>query len=551
MRAKQYLDVKLRGMVRHWGLTWPDKASLEAPKKQSFGDLASNLALVLSKEAGRKPFDLAAAFRTYLLDTCAELEEVEIAGPGFMNFFFVPAFWRQTLPEILTAGDGYGALDTGQGKRVLVEFVSANPTGPLHVGHGRGAAVGDSLCRILRCAGYQVDAEYYLNDAGRQMDILARSLFIRYQQVCGFDLALPEDFYQGAYLTDLAAELFAEHGPSLMDLDEQKVLDFCLDKGKTRILHEIQADLREFKVEFDCWFSEKELIESRAVDTHLEHLRSSGLAYEQDGALWFRSTDYGDDKDRVLRKSDGQYTYLASDMAYHADKFSRGYDILIDVWGADHHGYIPRMKSAVVAHGRDRSDFEVVLIQLVNLLRAGEQVAMSTRAGRFVTLAEVIAEVGVDSSRFTFLSRKSDSRLEFDLELLKQKSMENPVFYVQYAHARICSVLRKAEERGLEPTAPQFEVLNRLETAEDLKLIQTLDRFPDCIQGAARLYSPHLVSYYLLDLAGMLHRYYNRNQVLNDQDHTLTGARLCLVKSVAQVLKNGLNLLGVTPLERM
>ncbi|MCF8040045.1 MAG: arginine--tRNA ligase [Desulfohalobiaceae bacterium] len=550
MRAKQYLYARLRSLVQDRGLDWPEKASLESPKKNAFGDLASNLALVLSKEAGIKPRDLAAELRTSLLESTPELQEIEIAGPGFMNFFFSPDFWRQTVPEVLEAGDGYGSLDFGQGHKVLVEFVSANPTGPLHVGHGRGAAVGDSLCRILRFAGYLVDAEYYLNDAGRQMDILARSLWIRYQQVCGSRVELPGDSYQGEYITDLAEEFYREHGRGLLDLDEPKALELCLDKGKSRILAGIKQDLQDFRVEFDRWFSEKELIESRAVDKTLENMLAGGLAYEQDGALWFKSTDFGDDKDRVLRKSDGELTYFASDIAYHAEKFSRGYETLIDVWGADHHGYVPRMKSAVVAQGRAAADFEVVLIQLVNLLRKGEQIAMSTRAGKFVTLAEVIAEVGVDASRFTFLSRKSDSRLEFDLDLLKQKSMENPVFYVQYAHARICSVLRKAGESG-QKAEPDPDTLKLLNTDEDLELIQTLERFPDCIQGAARLYSPHLVSYYLRDLAGMLHRYYNRHQIVNAGDERLTGARLLLVKSVLQVLKNGLNLLGVQPMERM
>ena len=551
MRAQQYLQARLQDMIQAKGFAWPEKATLEPPKKQEFGDLASNLALVLSKEAGVKPRDLATAFREHLLQAAAELKDIEIAGPGFMNFFFRPEFWQQTVIEVLEKGEDYGSLNLGQDTKVLVEFVSANPTGPLHVGHGRGAAVGDSLCRILRFAGYRVDAEYYLNDAGRQMQILAGAIQIRYQQLCGLDVELPADYYQGDYIIDLAREVFDAFGQSLLEVPEQEVLDLCRTRGVSRILAGIQQDLEAFRVAFDSWFSEKELIESLAVEKTLARMLESGLAYEQDGAVWFKSTAYGDDKDRVLRKSDGALTYFASDIAYHAEKFSRGYDWLIDVWGADHHGYVPRMKSAVMAQDRPASDFEAVLIQLVNLLRGGEQLAMSTRAGQFVTLAEVIDEVGVDPARFTFLSRKSDSRLEFDLELLKQKSMDNPVFYVQYAHARICSVLRKAEAAGLGDVKPEPDVLRRLVAEEELELIRTLARFPECVEGAARLLSPHLVSFFLVDVSGMLHRYYNRHQVLNLQEPELTRARLLLIQSVAQVLRNGLQLLGVQALEQM
>ncbi len=551
MRAQQYLQAQLQDMIQAKGFAWPEKATLEPPKKQEFGDLASNLALVLSKEAGVKPRDLATAFREHLLQAAAELKDIEIAGPGFMNFFFRPEFWQQTVVEVLKKGEAYGSLNLGQDTKVLVEFVSANPTGPLHVGHGRGAAVGDSLCRILRFAGYRVDAEYYLNDAGRQMQILAGAIQIRYQQLCGLDVELPADYYQGDYIIDLAREVFDAYGQSLLEVPEQEVLDLCRTRGVSRILAGIEQDLEAFRVVFDSWFSEKELIESLAVEKTLARMLESGLAYERDGAVWFQSTAFGDDKDRVLRKSDGALTYFASDIAYHAEKFSRGYDWLIDVWGADHHGYVPRMKSAVMAQDRPASDFEAVLIQLVNLLRGGEQLAMSTRAGQFVTLAEVMDEVGVDPARFTFLSRKSDSRLEFDLELLKQKSMDNPVFYVQYAHARICSVLRKAEAAGLGEVEPQPDVLRRLVAEEELELIRTLARFPECVEGAARLLSPHLVSFFLVDVSGMLHRYYNRHQVLNLQDPELTRARLLLIQSVAQVLRNGLQLLGVQALEQM
>ncbi len=551
MRARNTLESELHRAVAALGLTWPDKVSIEPPREGKFGDMATNVAMLLAKEAGKNPRAVAEGLKLELLQGTAALESVEVAGPGFLNFTFSPAFWQQGLCEIQNRGERFGALTRPAPKKVLIEYVSANPTGPLHIGHGRGAAVGDSLARIMRFAGFDVATEYYLNDAGNQMQILGRSIWIRYQQICGRQVELPGDCYQGTYIQEIAADLYQELGTALLTRDEEEVVDLCLQTGQRVILEGIKQDLDQFQVDHEVWFSEQSLFTSGQVEATLASLLESGLAYEQDGALWFRTTAYGDDKDRVMRKSDGELTYFASDIAYHADKFSRGFDRLIDVWGADHHGYVPRMKAAISALNRNPDDFQVVLIQLVNLLRDGVHVAMSTRAGTFETLADVCNEVGVDAARFIFLSRKSDSPLDFDLELLKAQSMDNPVYYVQYAHARICSVLRKARERGQSWAEATPEMLSRLQTVEDLDILRKLDRFPEAVEGAARTLSPHHVSTYLQDLAGLLHRYYNRHQILNGGDELTVQARLHLVQGVARVLRNGLGLLGVTAPQAM
>ncbi|MBS3779904.1 MAG: arginine--tRNA ligase [Desulfovermiculus sp.] len=541
----------MKAAVARQGLEWPEKAGIEPPKDKAHGDLASNVAMILGKKAGLPPRELAARLRDELMQAGPMLAKAEVAGPGFINVFFSPAFWQQTIPQIYVQGQDYGRGQWGDGNRVQVEYVSANPTGPLHIGHGRGAAVGDSLARILRAAGYEVSTEYYLNDAGRQMNLLGRSIWARYQQVCGRESPVPEDGYKGEYILDLARELHAEQGGALLSADEHQAVATCREWGVERILTGIRADLETFRVEHQVWFSEHSLVKSGAVDKTMQDLQASGLAYEQDGALWFASTRFGDDKDRVLRKSDGELTYFASDIAYHADKFARGYNLCIDVWGADHHGYVPRMRAAVQALGRRAEDLQVVLIQLVNLLRKGEQITMSTRSGQFETLADVVGEVGADAARFIFLTRKSDSSLDMDLDLLKEKSMDNPVYYVQYAHARICSMLAKAEERGVQAGPLANEVIRGLDTEEDLDLLKMLERFPETIQGAARTLSPHHISFYLLELAGLLHKYYNRHHVLNCGDEELVRARLHLMRSVAQVVQNGLHLLGVTAPQSM
>jgi len=550
MRARRYIQDLLQEAVRARGLDWPAKASLDRPKDETYGDLASNLALVLAKQAGMNPRQLAAELREGLLESGTACAEVEVAGPGFLNVFMKPAFWQQTVQEVLSGQESYGALELGQSEPVLVEYVSANPTGPLHIGHGRGAAVGDSLARILRFAGYQVTTEYYVNDAGRQMQLLGRSIWVRYQQRAGRQAVLPQECYQGGYIASLAEELWIEHGPELLDRPENEAEALCRDLGLKRILAGIQEDLERFRVEHTVWRPESDLVQGRQVERTLVSLQQDDLAYESGGALWFCSSRFGDDKDRVLRKSDGELTYFASDIAYHAEKLARGFSLLIDVWGADHHGYVPRMKAAMQALGREPESLRVILIQLVNLVRGGEYVSMSTRAGEFETLADVCSEVGVDAARFIFLTRKSDSALDFDLDLLKQQSMDNPVYYVQYAHARICSMLRKARERGVAADPDPESDLSYLSTREDLELLKAMDSFPDIVASAATTLSPHHVSYFLQDLAGMLHRYYNKHQVLGAEAECRQ-ARIQLMHSVSRVLKNGLTLLGVQAPERM
>ncbi len=549
MRAKAYLEQRLQQIIQDWGYSWPDKAQVEQPRQEGLGDMASNLALVLASKAGKKPRELAQEISSQILAQPGEVQSVQVAGPGFLNFTLRTSFWQAAVPRVLEQGSLYGSSDLGQKQKVLIEYVSANPTGPLHIGHGRGAAVGDSLVRILDYSGYEAQSEYYVNDAGRQMSILGQSVWVRYQQLCGHEIRFSGELYQGEYILDLARELYRLRGLGLLQLDREEAIKVCREHALQGILSGIRQDLQEFRVQHQSWFQESSLQD--VLPGTLQGLEDSGLAYEQEGALWFRSTAFGDDKDRVLRKSDGELTYFAADIAYHAQKFSRGFDWLVDVWGADHHGYIPRMKAAIQALGRQPQELQVLLIQLVNLLRAGEQVTMSTRAGEFVTLAQVCQEVGVDAARFIFLSRKSDSSLDFDLELLKTQSMENPVYYVQYAHARICSVLRKAQEAGLQEGAFEDRVSALLNPEDDLEQLKALEQFPGTVQAAARTLSPHHISYYLLDLAGKLHRYYNRQQILNMQQPEQSRARLLLVRAVAQVLQNGLALLGVQAPQEM
>ncbi|MBN2141262.1 MAG: arginine--tRNA ligase [Desulfovibrionaceae bacterium] len=547
MKTKQLLEGALRRVLAQKGWEWPEKAVLEPPRDKRFGDLSANLALILAGQAGKRPLDVAQDIKDGLARD-PDIQRVDIAGPGFLNFTFSPGFWRRVALDVLAQGPEYGASDLGRGQRAQVEFVSANPTGPLHIGHGRGAALGDSLARILRKAGFEVQTEYYINDAGRQMRLLGESIWYRLEQLAGRTPAEPADYYKGEYVRDLAAEMLAAD-PDLAARPADQALAACREYGMSAILKGIKKDLADFRVGHEVWFSEKGLVESGRVEQTFAWLKDKGLAFEADGALWFKSAMFGDDKDRVLRKSSGELTYFASDIAYHDDKFRRGFDLVVDIWGADHHGYAPRLQAAVEAMGA-KGRLQIQLVQLVNLLRDGEQVAMSTRAGQFETLADVVAEVGVDASRFIFLSRKSDSHLDFDLELVKRQSMDNPVYYVQYAHARICSVLRKAGERGITPARPSELALAALDTAEDMDLLRLLDQYPDSLEAAARTLSPHLISFYLQDLASVLHKYYTVHHVLS-AGPDLCRARLLLLQGVAQVLKNGLELLGVSAPEQM
>ncbi|MGE4442486.1 MAG: arginine--tRNA ligase [Desulfomicrobium sp.] len=551
MKAKNYIFEKLTLLMAAKGQGLPAKTTIEAPKNEQHGDMATNIAMVMPKEKGQNPRGVAEALKTELLAMCPEIEDIEIAGPGFINFTFKPVFWQEVALDALENDGDFGRIDVGQGRKVQVEYVSANPTGPLHIGHGRGAAVGDSLTRILRFTGHEVETEYYLNDAGRQMRLLGLAVWVRYQQACGIEIEFPEDCYRGDYIKDISTALLAEKGKALLELPEEEALDLCYERGMTDILNGIKQDLIDFRVEHQHWFSEKSLVDGGRVEASLNRLLAEGRAYEKDGALWFRSTDHGDDKDRVLRKSDGLLTYFASDIAYHDNKIGRGFDMMVDIWGADHHGYVPRMKAAIEALGKDRESLQVILVQLVNLIQGGEQIAMSTRAGKFETLADVCAEVGVDAARFIFLSRKSDSHLDFDLDVVKQQSMDNPVYYVQYAHARISSLMRKAEEQGVALPEPSGALMALLTTPEDKALFKALDAFEDTLELAARTLSPHHVSYYLMELAGLLHRYYTVHHILSGDDQSLLQARILLFRAVAGVLRTGLDLLGVSAPERM
>jgi len=559
MKAKQYLEDILRRALEARGLPWPDKAVIEPPRERKFGDYSANICMLLAGPAKMKPRDLAETLAADLRAPGQDggaglLERVEVAGPGFLNVTFAPSFWHGILADVQAAGATYGASDAGRGQKVQVEYVSANPTGPLHIGHGRGAALGDSLARLLKKTGHQVQCEYYVNDAGRQMRILGDSVWLRLRQLAGQDAPDLEDFYKGDYIKDIAARVHGQH-PDILGLPEAQAIDLCFTEAVDEILAGIKKDLSDFRVGHDVWFSEKSLVEAgpdgapSKVDETFADLKARGLAFEQDGALWFRSTNFADDKDRVLRKSSGELTYFASDIAYHHDKFGRGFDRVIDIWGADHHGYVARMQGAVEALGR-KGALSVILVQLVSLFRDGEQVAMSTRAGKFETLADVVGYVGADAARFLFLSRKSDSQLEFDLELVRKKSMDNPVFYVQYAHARIHSMLRKAEEAGIRPATPGEAAYAHLAGEDDLEICRMLERFPDVVAQAAELLAPHQVSHYLSELAAALHRYYSRHHVLSAGPETAS-ARLLLLSCVAQTLAAGLDLLGVDAPERM
>ncbi len=551
MLAKNYLLDILENVVASKGLLWPDKVNIDFPKDNNFGDMATNLALALAKQDRQSPKQLAEEIKERLEQYLDAKMKIEVAGPGFLNFFFPPEFWQQTIQRISATKGDYGVSNLGEGNKVLVEYVSANPTGPLHIGHGRGAAVGDSLSRILHFTGFDVTTEYYLNDVGRQMYLLGKSIWLRYQQHCGQEISFPQECYQGDYIKQIALQIKEEYGNKFLQEPESRALEFFQEYGHNVILSWIKDDLNNFRAKHQVWFSEKELIENKEVEKTLQKLHDLGLLYEHDEALWFKSSKFGDDKDRVLRKSDGSLTYFATDIAYHANKVSRGFNKLIDVWGADHHGYVFRIKAAIQGLNCSPENLQVLLIQIVNLLRKGEQVTMSTRAGEFVTLADICQEVGVDAARFIFLTRKSDSHLDFDLDLLKQKSMDNPVYYVQYAHARICSVLRKAKERYISLEDLSADILSSLNTEEDIELLKHLDQFPDTIQSAAKTLSPHHISFYLYELAGMLHRYYNKHQVLNASNMQTVQGRLYLILSVAQVIKNGLYLLGVSAPEQM
>ncbi|MGD9344005.1 MAG: arginine--tRNA ligase [Desulfuromonadales bacterium] len=521
---------------------------IEVPGNPEHGDFATNIAMTMARAEKKAPRQIAEAL-VATLGASPLLDKVEVAGPGFINFTLAPVCWYEVLDDIMARGWRYGTSRVGQGQKVQVEFVSANPTGPLHIGHGRGAAVGDAVASILQAAGFDVQREYYVNDAGNQVATLGRSIWLRLRQLHGEKISFPEDGYQGEYIRKLASSM-RDESPEAIHQEEAEAIKLCSAFGVSKVLDWIATDLKAFGITFDNWFSEQSLYDRNMVATELAKLAEKGLSYERDDAVWLRTTDFGDDKDRVLIKSDGSPTYFASDVAYHMEKFDRGFDRVIDVWGADHHGYVPRMKAVVAGLGHSAEDLQVLLIQMVNLLRDGQPYTMGKRSGNFVTLHDVVDEVGKDACRFFFLMRRSDSQLDFDLELAKRQSSDNPVYYVQYAHARVCSINRTAAEQNVDLPASGTADLSCLTLAEELALAKHLARYPETVVGAAQTCEPHRIVYYLQELAAQFHSYYNRQRVLVE-DAQITRARLYLVNGARIVLANALNLLGVDAPERM
>ncbi len=602
-----------KGLLKNSQL--PEMA-IEVPRHEKHGDFSSNIAMISASIQKMAPRKIAEAIVASIKDTDGSLEKTEIAGPGFINFFLKKSTWYPVLETIHRQDKTFGSSDIGQGKKVQVEFVSSNPTGPLHIGHGRGAAVGDAVGNILAFAGFDVQKEYYINDSGSQIRTLGLSVWLRLCESLGKDIRFPENCYQGDYIRDIAQDLRENMGKELLakskitgidasgnqeagigasgnqeaeidasgneeaeigtsgneeakigasgneetEIDvsgNEEVVSICAKYAADKILQGIKDDLADFGVTFDRWFSEQSLYDTGMVQDTIKDYQARDVIYEKDGALWFKTEQYGDEKDRVVVKKNGQTTYFASDIAYHMEKFNRGFDRVIDVWGADHHGYINRINASIEAAGRSREQFDVILVQLVNLLRAGVQVAMSTRSGEFVTLKDIVDEVGSDAARFIFLSRSYDSGLDFDLDVAKQQTSENPVYYVQYVHARITAMMARACEQGVLSNTEQLDDvhffshhLNLLVEPEEIRLIKILASFPDVVEKGASSLHPHVIFTYLISLASEFHAYYNRHKVITG-NRELTLARLFLVSGVKKVIRNALSLLGVSAPERM
>jgi arginyl-tRNA synthetase len=523
---------------------------LEVPKDKTHGDLATNLAMQLTKIAKKNPRQIAEAIIEKLGVGRASIQSAEIAGPGFINFRLDRSYLYPVIGEVLTQGTRYGVVNEGQGKRVQVEFVSANPTGSLHLGHARGAAVGDALCNVLSSAGYEVTREYYINDAGNQVNNLAKSIEARYRQALGQTAVMPEDGYHGEDIVGFAKDLVEQEGDRLLSLADNERFEYFRTYGLMKELAKIKRDLARFGVQFDEWYSESSLYENDKVTVVLDALRAKGQVYELDGAVWLSSTAFGDDKDRVLVKNDGSYTYLTPDAAYHMDKYERGYDQMINIWGADHHGYIPRMKAAMAALGNDPDKLTVLIAQMVSLFQNGEKVKMSKRTGNAVTMEELMDEVGVDAIRYFFTMRSMDSHLDFDMDLAVSTSNENPVFYVQYAHARICSIFRQAEELVITVLPWQKATINRLGTEQEFDLLRKIGELPETIAEAARIYAPHTIIRYVYELASQFHSYYKAERVITE-DTEQSQARLQLLAALKVTLANTLALVGVSAPEKM
>lgn len=519
---------------------------VEVPKNFEHGDFTSNIALKLSGILKKNPRVVADEIIKNIHDEL--IEKNETAGPGFINFFVSKTYFHNFLKNVLFDNEALRLRD-GKSKKFQVEFVSANPTGPLHIGHGRGSAYGDSLARILDAVGYDVQREYYVNDAGNQMNNLALSIYARCMELLGKDAKFPEDGYRGEYIYDISKKIISEKKESFLQIPYDEAVAICFKRGVEDITESIDNDLKDFGVSFDNWFSEKSLYTSGDVEQTIAELKTLNRAYESEGALWFRSTDYGDDKDRVLIRSNGEYTYFASDIAYHRNKFKRGFEHVVNVWGADHHGYVKRLKSAVNAIGLNDENLDIRLVQMVSLIQNGEKISMSTRAGKFVELRWLIDEVGKDAARYFYIMRDINSQLEFDIDLAKSKSSENPVYYIQYAHARVCSILRNAAEKGISYNLG--ENLDLLTETSEIDLIKKIYEFTTILRAAAQFREPHRVPYYLQELAALFHNYYKNNQIVIENDINKTNARISLCEGVAKTVKFGLSLIGVDAPEKM
>ena len=552
-------------------------------KDAAHGDFTCNVAMMLAKQAGKPPREIAQAIID-ALGSDKSIEKIEIAGPGFINFFLAQESTLSVIKDILAGGENFGRSNAANNEKVQIEFVSANPTGPLHVGHGRGAAYGATLASLMRAVGFEVDCEYYVNDAGRQMNILATSIWLRYLQENAIDIPFPSNGYKSEeYIYDIARALKQAHGDNLVHQEEDVMqgipadepdggdkelhIDALIDRarallgddnyktifdaGLESIIDDIREDLEGFGVHYENWYSEQSLADHGLINQAVEQLQDAGHIYEDKGALWFRSTTFGDEKDRVVVRDNGQGTYFASDIAYHLDKFARGYDRVIDIWGADHHGYVPRVKAALTAMGKDEDKLDILLVQFANLYRNGERLQMSTRSGSFVTLRELREEVGNDAARFFYVMRKCEQHMDFDLDLAKSQSNDNPVYYIQYAHARICSVINQLSEKELKHDIENgSQNLNLLTEKHETDLISKLDAYADILNKSAFNAEPHLLVHYLRELATLLHSYYNAHQFIND-DTNLHDARFNLIIATRQILHNGLTLLGVSAPEKM
>ena len=536
--------------IGEWGEDADLPVFLEIPRQESHGDFSTNAAMQIARRLGKKPRPIAEELVSAIReeDQGRLIATLEVAGPGFINIVLSENAWMEVIARALEEGDRFGASSVGAGETVHLEFVSANPTGPLHVGHGRGAAVGDALGRILEFTGHKVVREYYVNDVGNQMDNLGRSLLARYRTECGRPTDLPEDGYRGEYMIELAREFRADHGDGYADAPTEEVLPLFRKEAGDRILAGIREDLETFRVRYDGWFPEKELHESGEVTDAIEELRRRELLYESEGATFLRSQEMGDEKDRVLVRADGRTTYFAADVAYHRHKMRKGYTRLIDIWGADHHGYVARLRAALRALGGSDSGLEVLLVQFVTLVRDGKPVQMSTRSGEFTTLREVLEEVGTDAARFFYLLRSYHTHLDFDLTLAKTQARTNPVYYIQYVHARICSIFREAEARGESLAA--HPPISMLTLPEEIRLMKAVARFPDVVTESGKSREPHRIPFYLLEVADQFHAFYHQHRFLGETPER-TQARLALARTVKTVVATGLSLIGVTAPERM